>query len=177
MPGRLYYVFKICTITYRTNVFPLTNLEKTKNHKMEESIPRYLMGLLIDTLIQAHNAVIQAGCAGTPEQEKLQLRKLGICLVVMGIINAAVAFQAFINLPAKNLLNPIPTCLPVILSIVQGFTFISGFITMTIGWLLSVKDNPRNYRCWAENILLLIMFASVFALGILLLGCSSSARS
>lgn len=133
-----------------------------------------LIGNLMHNLYHANRAIIRAGRAGAPEQENMQLRFFGSSLAIMGIINAAVAFQSFINQLTRNLANPIPTYMNAILSVVHGFTFFSGITALVIGWLFLVKDNPRQHRHLAENILLLIQFASVIALGSLLLVCSSS---
>ncbi|KAF3336415.1 hypothetical protein FCM35_KLT19001 [Carex littledalei] len=141
---------------------------------MEEAGALYLMGNLMRAQYRAHRAIIRAGRARAPDQENMQLRHLGSSLAMMAKINAVVACYAFINPPAKNLADQIPMYMRMIISVVQGFTFVSGIIAMAIGWLLIVHDNPLQHRRLAKVILLLIQFASAFALGILLLACSSS---
>ena len=141
---------------------------------VEAIIVSNLMDTLMRTQHRAQRAIIHAGRearARAPDQENMHLHILATCLAIMGIINPGIAFYAFINTPARNLAYPIPTYM---LSVVEGFTFVSGIIAMAMGWLLVVHDNPRQHRRLANWILLLIQFASVFAVGLLLLACSSS---
>ena len=136
---------------------------------MEEAGALYLIGSLVRAQYRAHRAIIRAGRARAPDQDNMQLRYLGSSLAMMGKINAVVSYYAFINPPARNLADQNPMYMHVILSVVQGFIFISGIIAMAIGWLLVVHDNPLQHLHLAKVILLLIQFASAFALGILLL--------
>lgn len=79
---------------------------------------------------------------------------------MMGKINAVVAYYAFINPPARNLADQNPMYMHVILLVVQGFMFVSEIITMVIGWLLFVKDNPRKHRRLAKMIMLPLAYSS-----------------
>lgn len=125
------------------------------------------IGDLLGALNRALRAYNRAGSAITPDQENSELRNVGNNLVVLGAINTGFAYRAFINLPVRNLAYAIPTYMLVIPLVIQCFTIITGITAVVIGWLLIVSDNPRQYYRLLNVILLLVLIASSFTIGML----------